>query len=107
MKKLLLSLLIGLLIIIPIAGCAPQQEAPIGMAVEFMNHAACAYTSIDKGWYEDEGLNLSAYDSYATGMALANPELNVVVFSGGIFRSPICAWSRLSMPMPMLKFPLK
>jgi NitT/TauT family transport system substrate-binding protein len=71
MKNLLLLLLIGLLIIIPVAGCAPQQEAPIGMAVEFMNHAACAYTSIDKGWYEDEGLNLSAYDSYATGMALA------------------------------------
>jgi len=71
MKKLLLSLLIGLIIIIPIAGCAPQQEAPVGMAVEFMNHAACAYTSIDKGWYEDEGLSLSAYDSYATGMALA------------------------------------
>ncbi|MBN2254162.1 MAG: ABC transporter substrate-binding protein [Deltaproteobacteria bacterium] len=71
MIKLLLSLLIGLLIIIPVAGCAPRQEAPIGMAVEFTNHAACAYTSFDKGWYEDEGLSLSTYDSYATGMALS------------------------------------
>jgi NitT/TauT family transport system substrate-binding protein len=71
MKKLLFLLLIGLLIIIPVAGCAPQQEAPVGMAVEFMNHAASAYVSFDKGWYEDEGLSLSSYDSYATGMALA------------------------------------
>jgi NitT/TauT family transport system substrate-binding protein len=71
MKKLLLLLLLSLLVIIPVAGCAPQQEAPVGMAVEFMNHAACAYTSIDKGWYEDEGLSLSTYESYATGMALA------------------------------------
>jgi NitT/TauT family transport system substrate-binding protein len=71
MKRLLLLVLIGLLIIIPVIGCAPQEEVPIGMAVEFMNHAACAYVSIDKGWYEDEGLTLNSYESYATGMALA------------------------------------
>jgi len=42
------------------------------MAVEFMDHAACAYISQDKGWFEDEGLNLTAYESYVTGMALAS-----------------------------------
>jgi len=44
---------------------------PIGMAVEFMDHAACAYIAQDMGWYEEEGLELTAYESYVTGMALA------------------------------------
>lgn len=42
------------------------------MAVEFMDHAACAYISQDKGWFEEEGLNLTSYESYVTGMALAS-----------------------------------
>ena len=41
------------------------------MAVEFMDHAACAYIAQDMGWYEEEGLNLTTYESYVTGMALA------------------------------------
>jgi NitT/TauT family transport system substrate-binding protein len=70
-KKLVL-LLAGLVVIIPFGGCGHDEEAPIGMAVEFMDHAACAYISQDKGWYEEEGLELTAYESYATGMALAS-----------------------------------
>ena len=71
MKKLLFLLLAGLMAIIPVNACAPQEKAPIGMAVEFTDHAACAYIAQDMGWYEAEGLNLTAYESYATGMALA------------------------------------
>ncbi|MBT8490948.1 MAG: ABC transporter substrate-binding protein, partial [Deltaproteobacteria bacterium] len=41
------------------------------MAVEFMDHASCAYVASDKGWFAAEGLNVSAYESYVTGMALA------------------------------------
>jgi len=47
------------------------QQEEIGMAVEFMDHAACAYVARDKGWFSQEGLNLSSYESYVTGMALA------------------------------------
>jgi len=36
-----------------------------------MDHAACAYIAQDMGWYEEEGLELTAYDSYVSGMALA------------------------------------
>ena len=71
MKKLLISLLIALLIVIPLGGCGEKEEAPIGMAVEFMDHAACAYIAKDKGWFEEEGLKLTTYESYVTGMALA------------------------------------
>jgi len=63
--------MLGLLLFIPIGGCAEKEEAPIGMAVEFTDHAACAYISQDKGWFEEEGLKLTAYENYATGMALA------------------------------------
>ncbi|MGA7677015.1 MAG: ABC transporter substrate-binding protein [Dehalococcoidia bacterium] len=73
MKKLLFLLLVGILVAIPFCGCIPKQqgEAPIGMAVEFNDHAASAYIAKDKGWFEEEGLKLTAYESYVTGMALA------------------------------------
>jgi NitT/TauT family transport system substrate-binding protein len=71
LKKLLFLLLAGLLLLTTVTACPTPQEQPMGMAVEFMDHAACAYISQEKGWFEDEGLNLTAYESYATGMALA------------------------------------
>jgi len=66
-------LLMVILVIAPFGACiqATVEPAPIGMAVEFTNHAACAYISQDKGWFEQEGLDLTAYESYANGMALA------------------------------------
>jgi NitT/TauT family transport system substrate-binding protein len=60
-----------LLLVMTIGGCAGREDVPIGMAVEFTDHAACAYIGQDKGWFEDEGLKLTAYENYTTGMALA------------------------------------
>ena len=71
MRKLLFLLLAGLLFLVPIGGCGEGEEMPIGMAVEFMDHAACAYIAQEMGWYEEEGLNITAYESHVTGMALA------------------------------------
>jgi NitT/TauT family transport system substrate-binding protein len=73
MKKLFsLLILLGILIFTSSGECAPEKEISIGMAVEFMDHAACAYISQDKGWFEEEGLDLTAYESYVTGMTLAS-----------------------------------
>ncbi|MGB6607496.1 MAG: nitrate ABC transporter substrate-binding protein, partial [Atribacterota bacterium] len=73
MKKVFILLLIlGLLVFASFGECVPLKTAPIGMAVEFMDHAASAYISQDKGWFEEEGLNLTSYESYVTGMALAS-----------------------------------
>jgi NitT/TauT family transport system substrate-binding protein len=69
MKRLLVLLLAGLLLLA--TGCPAPKEA-VGMAVEFNAHAASAYISQDKGWFEEAGLELTAYESYATGMALAS-----------------------------------
>jgi NitT/TauT family transport system substrate-binding protein len=70
-RLILTGVLAGLVIFIPLSGCREKEEASIGVAVEFNAHAACAYISQDKGWFEQEGLKLSAYESYVTGMALA------------------------------------
>jgi NitT/TauT family transport system substrate-binding protein len=68
MRNLIL-LWIGLLALVA-SGCE-TKPASIGMAVEFNAHSACAYISQDKGWFGEEGLELTPYESYATGMALA------------------------------------
>jgi NitT/TauT family transport system substrate-binding protein len=74
MKKITVLILIILYVLISIlvvSECAIKEKIPIGMAVEFTDHAACAYISQDKGWFEEEGLILTTYESYETGMALA------------------------------------
>jgi len=73
MKKLFaVFLLLGILFFTFFGECFSEKEISIGMAVEFMDHAACAYISQDKSWFEEEGLNLASYESYVTGMALAS-----------------------------------
>ena len=74
MVKRLLPTLFLAICLIPLltGGCTKQEDPPIGMAVEFMDHAAAAYTAQDKGWFEKEGLRLSTCESYVTGMALAS-----------------------------------
>jgi NitT/TauT family transport system substrate-binding protein len=71
MRKIPLVILTAIVVLVFIGGCSPKEEASIGMAVEFMDHAACAYISQDKGWFDEAGLELSAYESYVTGTALA------------------------------------
>jgi NitT/TauT family transport system substrate-binding protein len=44
----------------------------IGIAVEFTDHAACAYIARAKGWFREEGLTFSVYETYVTGSALAS-----------------------------------
>ena len=75
MKKVIL-LIINVLFIFSCffitSSCAGKESVPIGMAVEFMDHAASAYVSQYQGWFEEEGLNIDSYENYVTGMALAS-----------------------------------
>jgi hypothetical protein len=52
-RRQVFLILTGLVVLTSAAGCAEREEKPIGMAVEFMDHAACAYISQDKGWFEE------------------------------------------------------
>lgn len=73
MKKLSILTVLLILVSLFFSACTQKQEAgkPIGVAVEYNDHAACAYIAQDKGYFEEAGLELSAYESYVTGTALA------------------------------------
>ncbi len=73
MKKLILLIVLGIMLL-GISGCGKKQETaenPIRIAVEFTTHSACAHIANQKGWYKKEGLIISSYENYITGMALA------------------------------------
>ncbi|WP_300462651.1 ABC transporter substrate-binding protein [Desulfobacula sp.] len=48
-----------------------ETSRPINLAVEFVDHAACAHIAKHHNWYAETGLNINAFDSYATGMGLS------------------------------------
>ncbi len=87
--------LLGLLILTVLtAGCV-EQSSDIGMAVEFNDHAACAYVAKENNWYEDERINLTTYESYATGMQLTSALARGDIQVAYICLSPaILAYSR-------------
>ncbi len=73
MKKFILLAVSGLMLF-GTTGCGKKQEAaeePIKIAVEFTTHSACAHIANQKGWYKEEGLTVTSYENYITGMALA------------------------------------
>ncbi|MEA3347087.1 MAG: ABC transporter substrate-binding protein, partial [Candidatus Auribacterota bacterium] len=53
------------------AGERDVTEKSIRIAVEFTTHSACVYVANQKGWYKEEGLAVTSYENYVTGMALA------------------------------------
>jgi len=48
----------------------PEQR-PIRLAVEFTDHAAGAFVAMRKGFFKENGLNVTAFNYYITGPALA------------------------------------
>ncbi len=73
-KRLLALFLISALMIILTGGnCIyKNDEKTIGIAVEFNNHAACAYIAHAKGWFEEEGLELlPIFQIYESGAVVA------------------------------------
>ncbi len=76
--KFLIFLMGVSLIVFSLIGCSrkgktitKEENKPIRIAVEFVDHAASADIARAKGWYKAEGLKVEAFDNYITGMALA------------------------------------
>ena len=83
-----------LCVVIFTTGCV-QRQSDVDMAVEFNDHAACAYVAKERGWYKDEGINFTAYESYATGIRLASALARGDIQVAYICLSPaILAYSR-------------
>jgi NitT/TauT family transport system substrate-binding protein len=96
MKISAIVIVAGLLgMVIFTTGCVQEQQSDVGMAVEFNDHAACAHVAKEKGWYKEEGLNFTAYESYATGIRLASALARGDIQVAYICLSPgILAYSR-------------
>jgi len=89
-----MDLLVLLILAVLATGCV-EQNSDIGMAVEFNDHAACAYVAKENNWYEDEEINLTTYESYATGMQLTSALARGDIQVAYICLSPaILAYSR-------------
>jgi NitT/TauT family transport system substrate-binding protein len=83
---LLLAVLLSVLVVVLLLSKGEiESKKPLGMAVEFTAHSACAHTAKNKGWFKEEGISLSTFDSYVTGMALA-----AALARGGIEVAYIC-----------------
>ncbi|MBN2187730.1 MAG: ABC transporter substrate-binding protein [Dehalococcoidia bacterium] len=103
MKKILMLLLAGLLLIIPFSGCAPKEEASIHMAVEFVDHAACAHIARNQEWFEAEGLKVTAFEDYITGMALSTALGRGDINAAYICLIPaICAYANGKVPLKVV-----
>ncbi len=89
-----MGLLVLLILAVLATGCV-EKSSDIGMAVEFNDHAACAYVAKENNWYEDEGINLTTYESYTTGMQLTSALARGDIQVAYICLSPaILAYSR-------------
>jgi NitT/TauT family transport system substrate-binding protein len=68
-----------------------EDPVKIRLAVEFVDHAACAHIAASKGWYQEAGLDVQAFDSYATGMALS-----AALSRGGIDAAYMCLFPAIN-----------
>ncbi|MFP4445374.1 MAG: ABC transporter substrate-binding protein [Desulfosudaceae bacterium] len=79
MKRTMPCLVISLMVFL-LCGPAAADSGPVAnrpgktvrLAVEFMDHAAAAFVSREKGWFAEAGLKVQSYETYVTGMALAS-----------------------------------
>ncbi len=76
MRKQLKAMFIFLLIVLVTATIlqtrfSKKEKSQVRMAVELNDHAAAAYVALDKGWFSKKGINVSAFQTYLTGLQLS------------------------------------
>lgn len=106
MKRISILLLIISLVFtsISIGGeCVSKERTTINMAVEFVDHAACAHIARNQGWFEAEGLKVTAFENYITGMALATALGRGDINAAYICLIPaICAYANGKVPLKVV-----
>ena len=105
MKKIFIFITFVLLVIFITSGCSGKQKeiAHLSVAVEFTDHAASAYIALDKGYFAGAGLNLSAYESYVTGTALAAALARGDIQAAYICLAPaISAYANAGVPLKIV-----
>jgi len=104
LKRISILLLITLLVFASIVGeCVSKERTTINMAVEFVDHAACAQIARNQGWFEAEGLKVTAFENYITGMALATALGRGDINAAYICLIPaICAYANGKVPLKVV-----
>ncbi|MEM2910616.1 MAG: ABC transporter substrate-binding protein [Nitrososphaerota archaeon] len=65
-------LIISLSLTFMLGKSTAKEYENVSVAVEFNNHAAAAYIAKHFDWFKENGLNITTFNSYVTGVALAN-----------------------------------
>ena len=106
MKKLSILLVIVLLVFVSVfivGECVSKERTTISMAVEFVDHAACAHIARNQGWFETEGLKVTTFENYITGMALATALGRGDINAAYICLIPaICAYANGKVPLKVV-----
>ncbi len=71
-KSLLLIIFFALTFFVNKIGYCKPSHKRVRIAIEFVAHAACAHIAKAKKWYQKAGINITSFDNYITGMALAS-----------------------------------
>lgn len=80
-----------------------QNSNSIGLAVEFVDHAAAAHIALEKGWFENEGLKIKSCDSFVTGMALSAALIRNDIDAAYLCLAPaICAFANGKVPLKVV-----
>ena len=99
-RLLAASCLALLLFACPHAG---KGDGSVGMAVEYMDHAAAAYVAHEQGVFVQHGLKTRAYRSYGTGMALAAALARDDIDAAYLCLVPaICAYANAKVPLKVV-----
>jgi NitT/TauT family transport system substrate-binding protein len=102
MKKRVLPLLSAFLLVIS-GACVNNRDSSIHIAVEFVDHAAAAHIAKSKGWFEAEGLHVTAFDNYITGMAMATALSREDIDAAYICLTPaICTYANGKVPLKIV-----
>jgi NitT/TauT family transport system substrate-binding protein len=79
------------------------QGSSLGLAVEFVDHAAAAHIALEKGWFKAAGLNVKSCDSFVTGMALSAALVRNDIDAAYICAAPaICAFANGNIPVKIV-----
>ncbi|MEM1550901.1 MAG: ABC transporter substrate-binding protein, partial [Candidatus Bathyarchaeia archaeon] len=80
-----------------------SQKKNIRLAVEFVDHAACAFVARRKGLFEANGLNITAFECYITGPALSAAIAREDIDAAYMCLVPaICAYANARVPIKIV-----
>lgn len=96
-------LLFAVFLLAASGACVHEVDSSVHIAVEFVDHAASAHIAKSKGWFEAEGLNVTAFDNYITGMAMATALGREDINAAYICSIPaICTYANGKVPLKIV-----